>query len=244
MFAHMMRVAAVLVTIFLLAGLSVAEPVAEAIDVKVLTSLYQKYNAVVSKDWWWMPPDCRWYGVECNGKDARTYVSKFSFGGNWKIKGPIPYEIMFFYKIWALDFAGTSLAGPIPEQWASGMQNLNYLRLNGLTTINGTFPTFFLNGTAYPQLKELTLSDTSISGELPLAVPYETIAPLERISLRGTRITGSMPDVFCRLNIGIDVSNTDLSGCIPDCYQQLVSQNKFTFSNTKLTWCLPPSPFK
>jgi hypothetical protein len=70
---------------------------------------------------------------------------------------------MFFYKIWALDFAGTSLSGPIPEQWANGMQNLNYFRMNGMTTINGTFPSFFLNGTAYPSLKELTLSDTSAS---------------------------------------------------------------------------------
>jgi hypothetical protein len=82
-----------------------------------------------------------------------------------------------------------------------------------------------------------------ISGELPEALPYETIAPLEKISLRGTRISGPMPDLFCKLNIGIDVSNTDLAGCIPDCYQQLVTQNKFTFSGSKLTWCLPPSPF-
>jgi hypothetical protein len=48
----MLQIASVLVSVLLLAGLCVAEPVAEAIDVKVMTSLYQKYNAVVAKDWY------------------------------------------------------------------------------------------------------------------------------------------------------------------------------------------------
>lgn len=71
----MSRLISILLLVALaLAGLCSAEPVAEPSDVKVLLSLYQKYGNVVSKDWWWIPPDCRWYGLEWYAAPIATLI--------------------------------------------------------------------------------------------------------------------------------------------------------------------------
>lgn len=163
----------------------------------------------------------------------------------WKINGPLPYEVMYFTRVWGLVFNPANFEGPIPESWAAGMASLDHISFREIVGINGTFPTFFLNGTAYPKLTAVDLTSTSIEGPLPDALPEPaTPAPLERIQLSGTRLSGPLTEVFCHLDAAVDVDDTDLEGCIPDCYNRLATQNKFSFAGSRLKWCAPPNPFK
>ncbi|XP_054815641.1 probable LRR receptor-like serine/threonine-protein kinase At1g53430 isoform X2 [Prosopis cineraria] len=148
------------------------------------------------------------------------------------LSGKIPSFIGNWTKILYMDMEGTGMEAPIPST-ISLLANLKQLRI---TDLRGTATMTFPNLKNLKSLERLILRNCLITGPIPNYIGE--IKNLKTLDLSFNDLTGSIPDSFQELNFNhMFLTNNSLSGEIPEWvlenkYNIDLSHNNFTEAST------------
>ena len=129
------------------------------------------------------------------------------------LSGPIPAQLGTQTSLWHISLCANNFTGDIPD--LSGLSELDFLGLSYNTGLNpGPIPGW-LNGSNFPWLSNLYLSQTNRTGEIPSGI--STLTSLYSLSLYGNYLTGSIPASLGNMsNLGLLWLDANaLSGEIP-----------------------------
>ncbi|XP_071688571.1 receptor-like protein 6 [Rutidosis leptorrhynchoides] len=157
-----------------------------------------------------------------------------------RLNGPIPSAFSNFKKLIFLDLSGNKFNGSVDLDTFIGLENLEVLRLEGIsvvTTDNNT------DGTLLPELKDLQLTScdlkefpaflrfqkemtslrlnmNKIGGLIPAWIFKNSQKTMYFIDLSDNFITGEIPPLICQaesLRL-IDLSSNSFTGTLPTCF--------------------------
>ncbi|XP_058214631.1 receptor-like protein 19 [Rhododendron vialii] len=151
----------------------------------------------------------------------------------------VPDFFANFQNLTVLILRDTELHGTFPDVIFQRVQTLKTMDLSGNTLLNGSLPDFPLNGS----LRNLVLSDTSFSGNLPESI--ENLRELRRIEIHGCHFSGPILSSLANLNqlVYLDFSNNNFSGSIPS-FQGSKNLTSIVLSHNALTGPVPSNYFE
>ena len=175
----MMKHPLALISIFILATLSLTNTIPKAVSAAPDTypaeraALMSLYNSTGGDSWWenagWDSTNsyCTWFGVTC---DPSGHVLHLNLPSN-NLLGSIPADIDNLTELQTLNLSGNILTAPIPDQ----IGNLTQLRVLDLSnniicihgchrTLGGPIPTTLGD---LSNLQTLDLSDNVLTGDIP-----------------------------------------------------------------------------
>ncbi|KAJ6996671.1 inactive receptor kinase [Populus alba x Populus x berolinensis] len=151
-----------------------------------------------------------------------------------QLNGPIPGSFFTSLTLTNLNLSGNQFSGPIPVQGSGAGELLvlpSYPLMESLdvsqNSLSGPLPSGIGN---FANLKSLNLSGNNLTGQLP--VELSKLTYLQYLDLSANNFQGKIPDKLPSSLIGLNMSDNDLSGNIP---QNL--RNKFD-----ITSFLPGNP--
>uniref|UniRef100_A0ACD5WS40 Uncharacterized protein n=1 Tax=Avena sativa TaxID=4498 RepID=A0ACD5WS40_AVESA len=161
-------------------------------------------------------------------------MEQLNFGRN-QISGSIPAEIGNLVNLTLLDIGQNMLSGKIPlTVW--NLSNLVVLKLS-MNKLSGQIPSTVGN---LVRLSQLYLDDNELSGNIPAYIGQ--CQRLLILNLSVNYLDGYIPrELFSipSLSLGLDLSNNNLIGPIPQEVGKLITLGIFNVSNNKLSGDLP-----
>lgn len=161
-------------------------------------------------------------------------LERLYFGQN-QISGNIPAEIGNLVNLTLLDMGQNMLSGQIPLTiW--NLTNLFVLKLS-MNRLSGQIPSTVGN---LLQLGHLYLDDNELSGNIPPNIGQ--CKRLLMLNFSANHFTGSIPIELVgisSLSLGLDLSNTNLTGPMPQQVGNLINLGLLSVSNNRLSGGLP-----
>ncbi len=193
---------------------------------------------------------CNWAYVTC---DASCRISGLRFILS-NLVGSIPPSLGALRSLTTVNIVEPGLSGPIPadvlEQWA----NLTYALLGGGLTNSlsdfcalGSLKSLRLSGTrmsgdiqaleCFPGLRDFMSLSTQISGTLPVTLPRALI----ELQVSDSRITGTIPEQLLALDdlVSLDLRSLKLSGTLPSSLSIHRQLTRLSISNVFVSGTLP-----
>ncbi|KAF7013591.1 hypothetical protein CFC21_027660 [Triticum aestivum] len=161
-------------------------------------------------------------------------LERLNFGRN-QISGNIPAEIGNLVDLALLDMGQNMLSGQIPPS-VGNLSNLFILELSR-NRLSGQIPSTVGN---LLQLGQLYLDHNNLSGNIPATIGQ--CKRLAMLNLAVNNFDGSIPRVLLNissLSLGLDLSNNNLTGPIPQEVGNLITLGLLDVSNNKLSGGLP-----
>ncbi|GAU32402.1 hypothetical protein TSUD_44450 [Trifolium subterraneum] len=153
-----------------------------------------------------------------------------------KFNGSIPQSLGKLGKLYSLDLSNNSFNGIIPESFGQ-LFNLQYIDISS-NKLDGIMP---MKKGCLLNLRYLNLSHNQIRGSLPKNIGHIMLS-LENLFLENNHLNGSIPTSLCQCQlINIDISKNNLSGKIPNCWEDNEGWSEINFSFNKLTGAFPSS---
>jgi hypothetical protein len=176
----------------------------------------EELHEAVGKPVIWKLDDfhCDWEGVTCSIGDLITNISligPFSPSGDG---GPLPSTVQALAQLKVLRLENVNLKGGVPA-FLGSMKRLQVISFAKCDMLEGSLPTSLLT---LPELSELNVADTSLSGPLFTGPKVSTsAAALRTLELSGTYLQGDLsplqPINTTRLTLERDDGNLYLFEC-------------------------------
>ena len=140
--------------------------------------------------------------------------------GETQLKGSIPHTISRLTNLWFLDFQGLDIKGDLSS--FCNLRELRYLHLSS-NEFTGTIPEDI--GLSWPNLTELLLQNTKLSGHLPRSIGM--LKKLKALNVAKNRLSGLIPRDIFNLTLEILIlSSNNFTGFEPS--------NKSTFNHLNI----------
>lgn len=150
------------------------------------------------------------------------------------LSGGIPLNFSLLSGISYIDLSRNNLTGPIPSE-ISRASSLQYFNVSRNPGMRGTVPTGIWS---MPSLKNFSMSDCNIWGELPAFGSCRSVSVIE---LGDNALSGSIPESIssCQELERIDLSGNALTGQIPQGIASLPALSALDLSRNNLTGPIP-----
>ncbi|KAH7865347.1 hypothetical protein Vadar_005442 [Vaccinium darrowii] len=154
--------------------------------------------------------DCLLSGPIDSSLQNLQFLSELYLHSN-NLSVPVPDFLANFANLTVLTLSSCNLYGTFPKVIFEKVQTLETLHLFANLLLNGSFPNFPQN----MSLRELALSDTRFSGNLPESIG--NLMELRTIAISGCLFSGQIPNSLANLSqfVIVDLSDNNFSGPIP-----------------------------
>ncbi|KAK9809494.1 hypothetical protein WJX73_004499 [Symbiochloris irregularis] len=183
-----------------------------------------------------------WPGLTCSGEG---HLLAINFAG-WNLQGTLAPEWSQLTHLQSVDLSQNPLiSGTLPPEWGGQRQfpQLQIFLLEDAVGLSGSIPSNW--GSSWPRLLVLDLSHTGVLGPLPASWSQSDAFPkLQKLSLSNSKISGSLP-VFGRNASAalqqLQLGSCSFSGTLPESYGSLGQLQLLDLSTNRLNSSLPAS---
>ncbi|KAL4554063.1 hypothetical protein LXL04_039819 [Taraxacum kok-saghyz] len=217
-------------------GVETLSQTCHPVDLLALTEFAGSFtNASLLPPWSNNSDCCHWDGVVCendtkNLSKTLTRVTMLSLSAKG-LTGVIPDSLSRLEKLKSLDLSVNHLHGEFPKN----LSNLKDLEVLNVSSNYLTGELFDIG--AFPNLKALSLSNNSFSGELNPQICSSISAHLQILDLSMNHFTGSLePLSNCRKSLReLHVDSNSFSGDLPEFIYSISSLKRLSFSSNNFS---------
>lgn len=204
-------------------------------------------------------PDNKWYGVTMENKRvtalkllANTITAEWELPAEigdlseltdlrintCKLKGTLPESVYGLSKLQYFYFQSNSLSGTLSEKvWE--LPDLTELYVNGNANLTGSFSSKM---GSQKKLKKISVAETKFSGSIPAEI--SGCSALTVLYITHTEVSGSLPDIWDQLPVleEVTIQNASgLTGAIPASLGKSTTIKKIQLDGCNLTGNIPES---
>ena len=147
-----------------------------------------------------------------------------------------------FKQLSYLEFSSTGVTGALPAEWGSphGFQKLQILYCEDSVQLGGTLPESWADPGAFPNLREMVISNTSVSGTIPANWGFPRYFPyLQLLNLGSSNLKGNIPAFNNAALAGLDLNDCKLNGSLGMFWSSSAPLQAVSLSSNHISGSLP-----